>query len=201
MKVFSFVLVAVMMSSLAQAQLGPGIKLGEPAYGGPGCPEGTASVTLSPDQDAISILFDQFVVEAGGSTGKRTDRKSCNLSVPVQIPQGYSVAVIQTDYRGYNLLPGSGAYNRLTTEYFWAGIRGPRYQQEFRGPQNQDYTYTNGIIASSLVWSACGASIVMRVNSSIMTQTNNRNEESSMTVDSADISSGLLYHLQWRRCN
>lgn len=202
MKMLSLLATAAMMiSSMAEAQLAPGIRLGNPAYGGPGCPAGTASVTLSPGEDAISILFDQFVVEAGGTTGKRVDRKSCNLSIPVRIPQGYSVSVIQTDYRGFNLIPGAGAYNRLDTEYFWAGIRGPRFSQVYNGPQNMDYTQTNGIMATSLVWSACGASITLRVNSSIMTQTNARNDQSQMTVDSADISSGLLYHIQWRRCN
>lgn len=53
-----------------------GLVLGRPAYGGTGCPAGTASVTLSPDHDAISILFDQFVTEAGSTTGRRVDRKS-----------------------------------------------------------------------------------------------------------------------------
>lgn len=200
MKSLSLLVGLVMMGAVAQAQLGPGIRLGEPAYGGPGCPAGTASVTLSPNEDAISILFDQFVVEAGGVTGKRVDRKSCNLSIPVQIPQGYSVAVIQTDYRGFNLVPGNGGMNRLDTEYFWAGIRGPRFSKAFRGPQADNYTESNGIIAETLVWTPCGASITMRVNSSIMTQSNQRMEQAMMTVDSADISSGLLYHLQWRQC-
>src|SRR5687768_7847017 len=99
MKVLSLVVtLAAMIGSVAHA--GPGIRLGTPSYGGPGCPAGSASVSLSPDEDAISILFDQFIVEAGGVTGKRVDRKSCNLSLPVHIPQGYSVAIIQTDYRG-----------------------------------------------------------------------------------------------------
>ena len=200
MKLLSLVAtVSVFISSMAFAQLQGGLVLGQPAYGGTGCPAGTASVTLSPEQDAISILFDQFVAEAGSSTGKRVDRKNCNLAIPVQIPQGYSVSVIQTDYRGFNLVP-SGGYNRLDTEYFWAGVRGPRFSKVFSGPQNANYTQTNGIIADTLVWTPCGASITLRVNSSIMAQSNSRMEQSMMTVDTADITSGLIYHVQWRRC-
>ena len=187
-------------SLIAQAQLQSGIKLGDPSYGGTGCPAGTASVTLSPSQDALSILFDQFVAEAGGIYGRRVDRKSCNLSIPVQIPQGYSVAVIQTDYRGFNLVPAMGAMNKIESEYFWAGIRGPKYSQIYRGPINDNFTLSNGILAESLVWTPCGATITLRVNTNIMTQTNARNDQSMMTVDSADITSGLIYHLQWRQC-
>jgi hypothetical protein len=185
--------------SQAEAQLMSGIKLGAPAYGGTGCPAGSASVSLSPGEDAISILFDQYTTEAGGATMRRVDRKNCSISVPVTIPQGYSVSVIQTDFRGFNLVP-SGGSNRMDTEYFWAGMRGPRYVRVFNGPQNADYTETNGVMAASLIWSPCGASINLRVNSSIMTQTNARNEQAMMTVDSADISSGLIYHIQWRQC-
>ncbi|MBL7669018.1 MAG: DUF4360 domain-containing protein [Bdellovibrionaceae bacterium] len=177
-----------------------GLILGRPAYGGTGCPAGTASVTLSPDHDAISILFDQFVTEAGSTTGRRVDRKSCNLSVPVKVPQGYSVSVFKTDYRGYNLVPESGAYNRLDTEYFWAGVRGPRFRKIYSGPINENYTQSNGIIVNAIVWTPCGASVTLRVNSSIMSQSNPQMDETMMTVDSADISSGFIYHIQWRRC-
>ncbi len=190
--------VALLVSEAAMAQ--KGIRLGAPQYGGNGCPAGSASVTLSPSEDALSILFDEFTVSAGGSSGKRVDRKSCNLTIPVTIPQGYSVAVIQTDYRGFNYIPGAGAYTRLNTEYFWAGIRGPLFSKMWVGPQNQDFTTSNGILAESVVWTPCGASINMRVNSSIMAQSNNRMDQTDMMVDSADITAGLVYHLQWRRC-
>lgn len=177
-----------------------GIRLGSPQYGGTGCPAGSASVSLSPEEDALSILFDGFSASAGNVSGKRVDRKSCNLSIPVSIPQGYSVSVIQVDYRGFNLIPAYGAYTRLNTEYFWAGIRGPMFSKLFTGPQNRDFTTTNGIIAESLVWTPCGASVNLRVNTSIMAQSNSRMDQTDIMVDSADITSGLIYHLQWRRC-
>tara|TARA_B110001454_G_C12723186_1_gene435823 strand:+ start:9703 stop:10311 length:609 start_codon:yes stop_codon:yes gene_type:complete len=202
MKMTNLLLAAVTALLVSEATMAQsGIRLGTPQYGGNGCPAGTASVTLSPSEDAISILFDAFSASAGSSSGKRVDRKSCNLSIPVTIPQGYSVSVIQTDYRGFNYVPGSGAYTRLNTEYFWAGIRGPMFSKLFTGPQNKDFTTSNGIIAESLVWTPCGASINMRVNSSIMAQSNYRMDQTDIMVDSADITAGLVYHLQWRRCN
>jgi hypothetical protein len=175
------------------------IRLGQPAYGGNGCPRGTASAVLSPDRKTLSILFDQYTAEAGRSTGRQVDRKSCNIAVPVHVPQGYSISLFQVDYRGFNSLPPGGR-SRLTVDYFFAGQRGPTYQKEFRGTLRDDYMLRNTLAASSLVWSPCGADTNLRVNSSMMAQTNGQNEQTIATVDSADIKSGLVYHVQWRRC-
>lgn len=187
----------LMMAATAQAQ--SQLRLGTPSYGGTGCPGGTASVSVSPDQSAVSILFDQFLTEAGRDVGRRIDRKSCNFSIPVRVPSGYSVAVFQVDYRGYNAVP-RGGYNRFDAEYFWAGSRGPRISRQFNGPINDTYTLTDNLIATTLVWSPCGADVNLRVNASMMSSTNSRQEQTLGTVDSADISSGLIYRLQWRRC-
>lgn len=177
-----------------------GLRLGLPAYGGTGCPAGSASVNLSPDEAALSILFDSYVLEAGGTTGKRLDRKSCNISIPVEVPQGYSVAIFQVDYRGFNLIP-RGGMSRFDSEYFWAGSRGPRQTRVFSGPTQDNYTLTDMLVASTLVWTPCGASVNLRANTSMLVQTNSSLQQAMATVDSADISSGLIYHIQWRRCS
>ena len=56
-----------------------------------------------------------------------------------------------------------------------------------------------GIVGT--VWSACGADVNLRVNASMMVRTNRQKDDALATVDSADISSGLVYNLQWKRCN
>ncbi len=174
------------------------IKLGYPGYGGNGCPAGSASVTLSPDQTQLSILFDQYIVEAGGA--KTIDRKSCNIAIPVTVPQGWSISLFQVDYRGFNSLP-AGARAVMNAEYFFAGSRGLRYSTSFYGPQAQDYLIQDGLLAEAIVWSGCGATTNLRVNTSMMVQTNRSREQALSTVDSADVQAGLIYHLKWRRCN
>src|SRR4051794_19530380 len=84
------------------------IRLGQPGYGGTGCPGGSVSATLSPDKKSLSLIFDQFVATAGGNSGRAIDRKTCNIAVPVHIPQGISISVIDVDYRGYIFLPSGG---------------------------------------------------------------------------------------------
>jgi len=183
--------------SLAHAQ--DDIALGDPAYGGSGCPGGSVATTLSPDQKALSILFDSYIVEAGGGTGKSFDRKSCNVAIPVHIPQGRSVSILAVDYRGFNALP-QGANSQFNVEYFFAGSRGPTFRKTFRGPIDADYTISNELVADALVWSACGADVNLRTNSSIRVTTRN-NREAMATVDTEDVQAAIIYQLQWRSCN
>lgn len=176
-----------------------GLYLGVPGYGGNGCPVGSASVTLSPDQKSLSILFDQYMAEAGGPNGRQVDRKTCNISIPVHVPQGLSVSIFTVDYRGFNSLP-SGGRSLFSTEYFFAGVRGPKFQKTFQGPMEQDYTLTSSLVGVGQVWSACGEDVNLRVNTSMTAYTNRYKDDALSTVDSVDLKSGLVYHLQWKSC-
>ena len=88
---------------------------------------------LSPDQKALSLLFDSYQVAVGGTTGVSFDRKSCNVAIPVHVPQGISVSVLAVDYRGFNHLPNQGT-SQFNVEYFFAGSRGPVFRKSFYGP-------------------------------------------------------------------
>lgn len=192
------ILLSLLALSVSPAALAGGIRLGEPEYGGSGCPGGSASVALSPDQSAISILFDQYVVEAGGT--KSFARKNCNIAVPVHVPQGYSVAVMAIDYRGFVQLP-AGARANLTVNYFLAGQgRGVTSSKRFFGATSQDYLTSDRLGLESIVWSGCGADTILRANTSMLVNTNSRREQAMATVDSADIEAGLVYHIQWKTC-
>jgi hypothetical protein len=197
---FKSIIATLAFAFAAQAQATIGIKLGQPGYGGNGCPQGSASAVLSPDETELSILFDSYQVEAGREVGKRMDRKSCNLAVPILVPHGYSITLIKVDYRGYVSAP-SGGFARLESEYFFAGQRGPRFSRTFNGTYENDYTVTDNLVATALVYSACGARDNLRINSSLMTQTNRRGDQAYATLDSVDLSNAMVYRIAWRRCN
>ncbi len=184
-------------SALAQT---PGdIALGTPAYGGNGCPAGSAAATLSPDGKSLSILFDNYIVQAGGTSGNTVDRKSCNIAIPVTVPAGYSVSVFKIDYRGFNSLP-QGASSEFNVEYFFAGSQGPRFQKAFSGPVNDDFIISNEVVAQTVSWSPCGEDVNLRANTSLMAQTNSAYQQTMATVDSADINAAVVFQLAWRTC-
>lgn len=201
MKKLLMLLGILTLTSTATAAPNPNdVYLGEPGYGGNGCPQGTASTILSPDQKSLSVLFDDYYVEAGGgSRSRRIARKSCNIAIPVHVPQGWSVSIIDIDYRGYNSLP-RGAKSTFNVEYFFAGRRGPKIRENFYGSLDDEFMVTDKLGVGALVWSACGADVNLRVNTSMMVRTNARKQEALATVDSADFKAGLVYHLKWKRC-
>lgn len=198
-----FLTMAIMLGATASAQADD-ISLGQPAYGGTGCPQGTVGVTLTPDQKVLSIIFDQFVVQAGQGSGVMIDRKSCNLAIPIHVPQGFSVSVIKVDYRGYTFVP-TGAMARFDVEYFLKSFnsssKGPSSSRTFMGPVDSNYLLSNNLTATALVWSACGEDISLRVNTAMMAKSNSKKQDVLATLDSADIAAGLVYQLQWRKCN
>lgn len=188
--------VSLMAASLTA--LADDISLGHPAYGGNGCPSGSASATLSPDGKSLSVIFDQFLAEAGPASGRTMDRKSCNIAVPVHVPNGFSVSILAVDYRGFVSLP-QGATARMQAEYFFAGMTGPKFAQDFRGRMDQDYTFNNTLGVQAMVWSPCGADVNLRVNASMMVR-NTSYQDAMATVDSADFNAGIVYQVQMRRC-
>ena len=174
------------------------ISLGQPGYGGTGCPSGSVSATLSPDSKSLSLLFDSYLVQAGGDSGKSFDRKSCNIAIPVHVPQGLSISVLAIDYRGYNNVP-VGANSQFNVEYFFAGARGPTFTKNYNGPLDENYLIHNQLTAQSVVWSPCGADVNLRTNSSIRVTTK-ANKQAMATVDSEDVNAAITYQLQWQKC-
>ena len=128
-------ILAIAMTVASSAAYAQGIALGEPTYGGTGCPQGTANAVLSANATALSIFYDAYQAEAGGPSGRTFDRKSCNLGIPVTVPSGFSVSVLAVDYRGFNGLP-AGASSVFRVEYFFAGGQGPVFTRTFAGPQS-----------------------------------------------------------------
>ncbi len=189
---------AALVISAASAQADD-IRIDDPSYGGTGCPAGTVSTAVSPDHKELSILFDSYSADAGGNTGKSFDRKSCNIAIPVHVPNGYSVSLFKIDYRGFNSVPAGGR-SQFNVEYFFADSRGPRTSKTFYGPQSKDFFFTNDIGVEAMVWSRCGADTILRVNTGLLVQTNSRYEQANATLDSADVSSALVYHFEFRRC-
>lgn len=191
------VLAAMVLATAAEAQ----ISLGQPAYGGTGCPAGSASATLTEDGSVLSVLFDQFTVEAGNTTGRRIDRKNCSLRIPVNVGQGYQVALLAFDYRGFAAIP-YGGQAVFDASYAYIGQPRPvRFSKSFSGGMNSNYSVKNDLISTTVTWSPCGRQVMLEASASMRVIANSSMQQTLATVDSVDVTAGLLYKVQWRRCN
>jgi hypothetical protein len=187
------------LSLMTTVALADDIALGLPGFGGSGCPQGSASATLSDDKKTLSILFDSYIASAGNLSGKQFDRKTCNIAIPVHVPNGISVSVLAVDYRGFAGIPlgGSGTFN---VEYFFAGQKGPRGTRNFQPGAIQNYTVSNKIGIVGQVWSPCGKDTNLRINSDVRAVTNSRWDQAEVSLDSIDLTAGLVFSLQFREC-
>lgn len=194
-------LIPAMIGLLATASYArANVTLGAPSFTGDGCPEGTATVALSPDSATISILFDGFIAESGGDTGLPQQRKTCVASIPASVAPGFQAAITQVDYRGFQGLPAFGI-SQFTVEYAFEGTTQPRITRRWRGPMTQDFTTVNRLRRNDIQWTACGAQTALNLNASIITVTNAQREQSMSSIDSTDLASGgISYQIQYRRC-
>lgn len=192
-KIAAIVIGLVLALGLAAPAEAAGIKLGTPGYGGTGCPGGTASVAAS--SSAISVKFSSYRVAAGGSTGKSFDRKACALSIPVTVPKGQAVAIVGMDFAGSTNLP-SGASATFKLEQFLVGGKGPVIEKSISGPSKGKFTTSS---AAALSWSACGASTVLRTNSSLIVKTSG-GKAASASVRSQDVGATIVLKLKYKAC-
>ena len=154
-----------------------------PAIAGSGCPSGSSDFAITPDGATLSILFDRYIAESGN--------KSCNIAIPVHIPNGFQVSAMTADFRGF--VEGRGELRR---SYFFAGDRTPTIKTNLRNRRGDDYTVRDNLMVMSESWSRCGEDVNMRINSRIRAH----GRHSSISVDSLDLSSGVVFHLKYRRC-
>jgi hypothetical protein len=180
-----------------------GLKLGHPNYQGTGCPSGSVALTVSPDESAVSVLFNSFVVEAGGQTNRRLDEKNCGLSIPIEVPAGYSLSVATVDYRGYVYSPKQNIFNNMSVDYTWFGHPGRHYENKFQGPIDDNFTISQAVASHMKQWTTCGQKNNLVITTNLKTRTNPQNDSTILALDSIDgtgHSSGLRFHLEWKPC-
>lgn len=188
-KAISALGLVAMLVAPAQAA-GPGI--GKPGVGGTGCPAGTVSAAAG--ANTLSLRFTSFRASAGGA--RSFDRKACGVSIPFTVPAGMSVAIVGVTYKGLNSLP-AGASARLSSEIFFAGGKGPVATKTYDGPSKGPFTFSTASVGT--VWSACGASLNLRVNASVLVKTAG-GRAAVTSIRSQDVAAALIYQLKFKRC-
>lgn len=183
------------------------VKIKQPKLGGTGCPEGTIGASITPDGKTISLLFDNYIAQAGQSAGVNRDIKTCSVELPIEVPAGYQFTIVKLDYRGFNSIPDGGVARYVTIYSFLDGDTkkqvGRRIRRNFvfNGPLSEDYTISSDV-SSKPIWSTCGKSMVFRLDTRAVAVTNEDREDVVATIDSIDAAAGssVDYYLTWQEC-
>jgi hypothetical protein len=196
----STAILCLILSGVSQAQLINKLKLDSVGYKGVGCPQGSVQYTLSPDQGALSFIFDNYSLEvpAGGRSSL-----GCSLRFQMTPPYGYRLHVMSVDYRGFAAL-SSGARVRLNSEIRQQSQQGSTIiantNYDVTGPSSNVFTVTSKTQSGPLT-NCSGWPVIVNI-SSRFDVLNPSNDPAQMSVDSADLSMtpGTTLYLSWERC-
>ena len=188
------ILMANSVNSSANAQ---SLEVGEIAYGGTGCPDGSILLIANPlDPSTATLALDAFKVEAGGTTGKTVDRKACSLAIPLKVPAGYSVALLPPKVEGFLALSRKGTA-RFAMEVFYAGSHGPKTTKTYSGRTLRQILIEPTPSDDQLDWSPCGEDVILRANLSLMVTASSR--RALGTLERLGQNDGL-FQIAWKEC-
>ncbi len=98
-----------------------------PLFKGSGYPKGSASTTLSPDNQEVSVLFDQFFLEVPQYNGgnARNSFKMCDMLFSAIVPNNHKIKslIVSIDFRG-NTYIEKKAQALFRTQFI--SFKGPR---------------------------------------------------------------------------
>ncbi|MGE0764315.1 MAG: DUF4360 domain-containing protein [Bdellovibrionales bacterium] len=200
-------------AALAHAQAPDQVRVRGIRSSGQGCPLGSAEAVISPDAQSFSLLLDNYMAQA--QPGVPTSRRDCDIEVDLDIPSGWSYALVGADYRGFVDVPaGAVAAQRVIYAFEQSRDRRPGYSDgkgfafnatEFRGPTTQDYTiqHTLNIVSAPRSGCSSGGVQTLYMNTLLMARLMSaRHSTSTITLDSMDGSvQSQNYRLAWFRCD
>jgi hypothetical protein len=142
---------------------------------GSGCAGETAAVALSPDNTAFTVTYSDYLAQAGGGAGPVDFRKNCQLVVNVHVPQGFTYAIAEADYRGFaSLAAGADAVERAN--YYFQGDPQTGYiSHDIPGPLSDDWEQSDTTPVASLVFAPCGVERDFDINTELRVNAGTQN--------------------------
>jgi hypothetical protein len=196
--------------SVLHAQNHPeGVRIVDSRLSGSGCDFQQVSSSFSPEARELSLLFDNYMAEVGSQSQEphlMQKTKECLIQLKVQLPQGWQMAFKAVDYRGFVLLPQSGAsaFHRFVIQQEGAPIVSLQ-EAQLIGPLNQDYFKRMTVRPERLTWSRCLKNeTLISIGSQLGVRLNPRSpvkvDLASIMLDSSDVSLQQTLSVEWRKC-
>ncbi|KAF9045073.1 hypothetical protein BJ165DRAFT_1475072 [Panaeolus papilionaceus] len=133
---------------------------------GTGCARGSATATISDDMRSISLKYQSFVANAGPGVADSNNRKNCQLTLAVSAPAGYQFAFNDFSYSGRYALDSGIKAQYQTDYYFQSSIQESTGVVNVAGPAANSTRYIS-TTPKPLVWSPCGKSSIVGINSAV----------------------------------
>jgi hypothetical protein len=160
---------------------------------GSGCPAGSATVAMSGDNEAFTVTYSEFIVQAHGSD----TRKTCEITLRVHHPEGYTYGIAATDYRGFAHI-GQGSRGIAKGHYHFPGLPTRHSSHTFPGPLSDNWQATDHPDPGGIAHGPCRERRPLTINAELRVV--GKSATSLMTMDSTDSSVSATFQLSWRKC-
>ncbi|GGO81486.1 DUF4360 domain-containing protein [Wenjunlia tyrosinilytica] len=170
---------------------------------GSGCPQDTAAVAVSPDNTAFTVTYSAYLAQVGVGAKPTDFRKNCQLNLIVHVPQGFTYAIAQADYRGFASLEKGATGIQKANYYFQGSSATGEKAHPFKGPLADDWQASDTTEVGALVWAPCGEQRNFNINTELRVNAGTSDPQkttSFMTMDSTDTSVNTIYHMAWKEC-
>ncbi|HKT03204.1 MAG TPA: DUF4360 domain-containing protein [Rugosimonospora sp.] len=180
---------------------GPGqVTLDVLSINGSGCPAGSATVTMLPDNTGFRVTYSSFVALSGGGSPATAFRKNCQLGVQVNVPQGFTFAIARADYLGRAAL-AAGATALERTNYYFQGNPGNNVADHpLAGPLSGVWHTTDVTDVTALVFEPCGVSSVLNINTELRVSAGSSGVLNWIAMSASDGSVDTIVSFQWEQC-
>ncbi|MEQ1756204.1 MAG: DUF4360 domain-containing protein [Micropepsaceae bacterium] len=193
----AFFALMILATFAAQARNHNKVKVSEDA-----CQSGTYSTVSVSESGTLSILFDTFSITRSSGTEKTVERRSCNIQVSLNLPQGYSLGVYEVDYRGFTHLSDK-QQAELNVDYS-VGRRnaGRGFRRRIRGAYEGEFLFSEPLRPGLLKRIGCGEDAVLNIAATLELKAGKQTPDAMVVLDSIDgtVPSGLVYRFDIRKC-
>lgn len=175
------------------------------SYNGSGCPIGTVAENVAPDKQAFTLTFAEYIAESAPYLSLSDARKNCQLTINLNVPQGWQFSIASFDYRGFAYLEEGMKADYSTSYYFQGGYGTGRIRRTAYGYFDDIFQFRDQVGLESLVWSPCGVERALNVNTSVFVRNADKNNypdsEGIIGTDSIDGQIRQVWGIKWRRCS
>jgi hypothetical protein len=167
---------------------------------GSGCPAGTAAVWPLPDNTGFWVSFTDFIAEVGAGAETTDFRKNCQLNLRIGVPDGFTFAIAQVNYKGFAYLHRGATGLQQASYYFQGQSETERSSHSFTGPFSDDWEATD---TGALIYAPCHEERNLNINTELRVRPNPHapRAHSFMAMDSTDGSVRTIFHFAYKHCD
>lgn len=169
---------------------------------GSGCRQGDGVTASWTDASQLKVTYGKLAASVGGSSGPLDFRRNCQLSVQLEIPDGYAVALSSSTSLLYADVAG-GATATHSAIADWGGMPVQNtWSRAVKGPFEDSVASSWNPDPSSLIFSSCDSRRVLSINQMLRVArgTSAPGVYSAVEFDSSRGGANSVYQLTWKRC-